>query len=187
MGEVYRARDPRLGRDVAIKVLPTSFAEDPDRLRRFEQEARAAGGLDHPNVLSLHDLGTEAGAPYLVFELLEGETLRRRLADGVHFPSRRIEPGQSPDRLRPVLVLTRQEVIALLHTVMVAPITSTLRGAPSEVGVGVEHGLRHPSAVNLDHVQTVKRSRLAGYVGRLGPEKMRDVCRALAIAVGCDG
>ena len=93
MGEVYRARDPRLGREVAIKVLPTSFAEDPDRLRRFEQEARAAGGLDHPNVLSLHDLGTEAGAPYLVFELLEGETLRRRLADGALSAAKTIDYG----------------------------------------------------------------------------------------------
>ena len=94
---------------------------------------------------------------------------------------------KSPDKLRPVLVLSRQEVIALLHTVMVAPITSTVRGAPGEVGVGIEQGLKHPSAVNLDHVQTVERSRLVGYVGRLDVEKMRNVCRALAIAVGCDG
>jgi len=93
MGEVYRARDPRLGREVAIKVLPTSFAEDPDWLRRFEQEARAAGGLDHPNVLSLHDLGTHDGAPYLVFELLEGETLRQRLADGELSAAKAIDYG----------------------------------------------------------------------------------------------
>jgi len=94
---------------------------------------------------------------------------------------------KSPDRLRPVLVLSRQEVIPLLHTVMVAPITSTVRGAPSEVDVGTEHGLKHASAVNLDHVQTVERSRLVGYVGRLGVQEMRAVCRAIAIAVGCDG
>jgi mRNA interferase MazF len=93
----------------------------------------------------------------------------------------------SPDKMRPVLVLTRQEVIGLLHTVMVAPITSTIRGAPSEVSVGVREGLKHESAVNLDHVQTVDRARLVGYVGHLGPEKMRQVCRALAVAVGCDG
>ena len=92
----------------------------------------------------------------------------------------------SPDKIRPVLVLTRQEVIALLHTVMVAPITSTIRGAPSEVAVGVREGLKHESAVNLDHVQTVERSRLVGYVGHLGAEKMRQVCRALAVAAGCD-
>jgi len=79
MGEVYRARDPRIGRDVAIKVLPASFAADPDRLGRFEQEARAAGGLNHPNLLVVFDLGTHQGSPYLVTELLEGETLRERL------------------------------------------------------------------------------------------------------------
>jgi mRNA interferase MazF len=93
----------------------------------------------------------------------------------------------TPDKQRPVLVLSRQEVIGLLHTVMVAPVTSTFRGAPSEVAVGVREGLKHESAVNLDHVQTVERARLAGYVGHLGPEKMREVCRALSIAVGCDG
>jgi eukaryotic-like serine/threonine-protein kinase len=66
MGEVYRARDPRLGRDVAVKVLPASFSNDPDRLRRFEQEARAAGVLNHPNVMAVYDIGTVDGAPYVV-------------------------------------------------------------------------------------------------------------------------
>jgi Tol biopolymer transport system component len=79
MGEVYRARDARLGRDVAIKVLPRDFCRDRDRLRRFEQEARAAGMLDHPNVVALHDMGSHEGAPYVVSELLEGETLRERM------------------------------------------------------------------------------------------------------------
>jgi mRNA interferase MazF len=91
----------------------------------------------------------------------------------------------APDKRRPVLVLTRQEVIGLLHTVTVAPITSTIRGAPSEVVVGVREGLKHESAVNLDHVQTVERARLETYVGHLGPDKMIEVCRALAVAVGC--
>ena len=76
MGEVYRARDPRLGRDVAVKVLPTAFSLDPDRLQRFEQEARAAAALNHPNILAVFDIGTHDGAPYIVSELLEGETLR---------------------------------------------------------------------------------------------------------------
>ena len=93
---------------------------------------------------------------------------------------------KAPDKLRPVVVLSRPEVIDLLHTVMVAPITSTVRGAPSEVLVGINEGLRHESAVNLDHVQTIEQA-LVGYVGSLAPEKMRAVCRALAIAVGCDG
>ncbi|HET7839973.1 MAG TPA: protein kinase, partial [Terriglobia bacterium] len=79
MGEVYRARDPRLGREVAIKVLPTAASSDPERLRRFEQEARAAGGLNHPNILVIYDIGVHQGAPYIVSELLEGETLRERI------------------------------------------------------------------------------------------------------------
>ncbi len=79
MGEVYRARDPRLGREVAIKVLPLSMAGDSERLRRFEQEARAAGKLNHPHVLSVFDLGRHDGFTYIVSELLEGETLRQRL------------------------------------------------------------------------------------------------------------
>jgi mRNA interferase MazF len=94
---------------------------------------------------------------------------------------------KAPDKLRPVVVLSRPDVIGLLHTVMVAPITSTVRGAPSEVQVGADEGLKHQSAVNLDHVQTIERARLVGRVGTLAPEKMRAVCRALAIAVGCDG
>jgi len=88
MGEVYRARDTRLGRDVAVKVLPASYSSDRDRLHRFEQEACAAGALNHPNILSIHDIGTHDGAPYVVSELLEGETLRKRLS-GTSLPQRR--------------------------------------------------------------------------------------------------
>jgi eukaryotic-like serine/threonine-protein kinase len=82
MGEVYRARDLRLGREVALKVLPPSFAADPERLRRFEQEARAVAALSHPNILAVHDIGQHEGAPYLVSELLEGESLREILGRG---------------------------------------------------------------------------------------------------------
>ena len=82
MGEVYRAKDSRLGRDVAIKVLPSSLSQDAERLRRFEQEARAASALNHPNIVTLHDVGEQDGAPYVVTELLEGETLRSRLGGG---------------------------------------------------------------------------------------------------------
>src|SRR5450631_3881306 len=91
MGEVYRARDPRLGRDVAIKVLPPSFSNDADRLRRFEQEARAAGVLNHPNITAVYDIGTHEGAAYVVQELLEGETLRMELAGGRFSPRKAID------------------------------------------------------------------------------------------------
>ncbi len=104
MGEVYRARDTRLGREVALKVLPRELAAEADRLRRFEQEARAASALNHPNILVLHDFGSESGTPYLVTELLEGETLRSKLAGG-------------PPPLRKALDWTRQiaEGLAAAH------------------------------------------------------------------------
>ena len=84
-----------------------------------------------------------------------------------------------------MVVLSRQEVVPLLHTVMVAPITSTRRGAPSEVALGPDEGLKHESAANLDHVQTVERSRLVAFIGTVNPVKMRQICQALAIATGC--
>ena len=92
---------------------------------------------------------------------------------------------KAPNKRRPVVVLTRPEVIDFLDTVMVAPITSTVRGAPSEVAVGIDEGLKRDSAVNLDHVQTVDKNRLQHFVGSLDASKMRQVCRALAIAAGC--
>ena len=88
MGEVYRARDTRLGRDVAVKVLPSSVSDDEQRLHRFEQEACAAGALNHPNILAIHDVGKHDGSSYVVSELLEGETLRERMA-GAALPQRK--------------------------------------------------------------------------------------------------
>jgi len=91
MGEVYRARDTELGRDVAVKVLPSSFSADRDRLSRFKQEACAAGALNHPNILVVHDIGAHDGSPYVVSELLEGETLRKRIAGSPLAQRRAIE------------------------------------------------------------------------------------------------
>ena len=91
MGEVYRARDRRLGREVAVKVLPERFCLDADRLRRFEQEAQAASALNHPNILVVHDFGAHEGRPYLVTELLEGESFAERLARSAIPPERAME------------------------------------------------------------------------------------------------
>jgi eukaryotic-like serine/threonine-protein kinase len=88
MGEVYRARDTKLGRDVAVKVLPPALSLNAERLQRFEQEAQAAGALNHPNILAIHDVGTHGGAPFVVSELLEGETLRERM-NGSALPARK--------------------------------------------------------------------------------------------------
>jgi Tol biopolymer transport system component len=93
MGEVYRAKDTRLGREVAVKVLPSEVASDPERLRRFEQEARAASALSHPNILTLFDVGRHEATSYLVTELLEGESLRERLEHGALPPRKAIELG----------------------------------------------------------------------------------------------
>ena len=88
MGKVFRARDTRLNRDVAVKVLPKDFVADADRLRRFEQEAKTLAALNHPNVLTIHDAGVHQGAPYLISELLEGKTLREE-KNGAALPVRK--------------------------------------------------------------------------------------------------
>ena len=93
MGEVYRARDTRMGREVALKVLPASYAADPDRLHRFEREARTAAALNHPNVLVLFDVGTHDGSPYLVSELLEGATLKEVMVRNTRAVRKAIDYG----------------------------------------------------------------------------------------------
>ncbi|HYX19226.1 MAG TPA: serine/threonine-protein kinase, partial [Thermoanaerobaculia bacterium] len=91
MGEVYRARDSRLGREVALKVLPESLAADADRLRRFEQEARAASSLNHPNIVTVHEIGSANGTAYLAMELVDGASLRELLASGPMAPKRMLD------------------------------------------------------------------------------------------------
>src|SRR5512141_2487875 len=89
MGEVYRARDPKLGREVAVKVLPESLAKDPEALARFQVEARALAALSHPNILGIHDLAPANDVSFPVMERLEGETLRDKLKDGAPLPLRK--------------------------------------------------------------------------------------------------
>lgn len=107
--------------------------------------------------------------------------------------ARDIERGQiwllelpRPDKRRPVLVLTRPALITALHTVTVVAITSTLRGSPTEVAVGIDQGLKHDSCVNLCNLFTVPQNRLQSFVGSLSRPKMGEVCRALAVATGCE-
>ncbi len=90
-----------------------------------------------------------------------------------------------PDKRRPVVILSREEAIEVLSTVLIAPVTSRIRGLPSEVVIGAPEGLDHDSAINLDHVQCVERAKLVRRVGRLAPRRMREVCVALAVATGC--
>src|SRR5512143_198563 len=93
MGEVYRARDASLDRDVAVKVLPERVAADPDALARFEREAKAVAALSHPNILALHDFARDGAVAYAVTELLEGETLREALSSGPLPPRRAADYG----------------------------------------------------------------------------------------------
>ena len=109
------------------------------------------------------------------------------MASGVNRGEIWLYTFSSPDKRRPVLVLSRQKAIGLLRTVLVAPITSTAHGAPSEVKVGIEEGLKHDSVINLDQVQTVDQTRLHHFVGTVGSRKMAEVCQALLIATGCGG
>ncbi len=98
MGEVYRARDSKLEREVAIKVLPAHLSSSPEALHRFEREAKAVAALSHPNILAIHDFGTQGGIAYAVTEFLDGETLRSRLESGPHASetSRSTMPSRSP-------------------------------------------------------------------------------------------
>lgn len=93
---------------------------------------------------------------------------------------------RKPDHRRPVLVLSRPALIDVLHTVTVAAITSTMRGSPIEIPLGVEEGLKHPSCANLANVHTVRKSDLRRYVGVVGRSKMHEICRAITVAMGCN-
>ncbi|MDL1951872.1 serine/threonine protein kinase [Acidobacteria bacterium ACD] len=160
MGEVYRARDSRIGRDVAVKVLSPALAADRDRLERFALEARAAGALAHPNVVPVYDAGTHDGAPYLVSELVEGETLRA-LMDGPAISARRaaqigaqIARGLSAAHRRGIVhrdlkpenvIVTRDETAKILDFGL-AKLTAGPAGAGSAPLVSPE-GLTTPGMV----------------------------------------
>src|SRR6266568_3236855 len=175
MGEVYRARDSKLNRDVAIKVLPTSLSQDTDRLRRFEQEAQAAGALNHPNILAVYDVGMHDGSPYIVSELLEGEELRDRLDQG-QLPLRKVidyaqqivsglaaahEKGIVHRDLKPEnLFITKDERVKILD-------------------FGIAKLTTSPQSTNIDISEDATRKVLTnpgvvmGTVGYMSPEQVR--------------
>jgi Tol biopolymer transport system component len=174
MGEVYRARDDRLAREVAIKVLPEDSTADPERLQRFEQEAKVVGALNHPNLLAVFDTGQHEGAPFVVFELLEGETLRARLAGKALPPPKALdyaiqiarglaaahENGIVHRDLKPDnLFLTRDGRIKILDFGL-AKLRPQLD--PGEVGV------KTPTASVLTDA-----GKVLGTVGYMSPEQVR--------------
>ncbi len=174
MGEVYLARDERLGRDVAVKVLPADFAGDADRLRRFEQESRAAGMLNHPNILTVYDTGKHDGSAFIVTELLEGEELREHLDDGA-LPARKAvdfarqiaaglaaahEKGIVHRDLKPEnIFITKDDRVKILDFGLAKLKPSTLEG-----GAGSEDETRKP---------LTNPGVIMGTVGYMSPEQVR--------------
>src|SRR4051812_30347706 len=183
MGEVYRAVDSRLGRDVAIKILSRSLSNDAEALRRFEQEARAAGMLNHPNIVAVFDVGTEEGQPYIVSELLEGESLRMRLRQGPIPPRKAADYatqiarglGAAHDKgiihrdLKPEnIFITRDAQVKILDFGLVKLIGPRVPGIAAEAAA-------HPYD---DHAPTMPSTpaepgRLLGTVGYMSPEQIR--------------
>lgn len=173
MGEVYRARDTRLNRDVAVKVLPASFAADAERLQRFAQESRAAAALNHPNILSIFDVGTEGGTPFVVSELLEGETLRERLRTGPLSSTRKaIEYAQQMAR-----GLAAAHEKGIVHRDLKPEnIFITHDGRAKILDFGLAKFTR-PEAEDSDDAPTVQVATEAGTVmgtaGYMSPEQVR--------------
>ncbi len=172
MGEVYRARDTRLGRDVAIKVLPEALAKDADRLRRFEQEARTIAALNHPNILGIHDVGAHNDAPFLVSECLEGQTLREKL-----------KSGPLPVRLAVEYALGIAQGLAAAHQRGIVHrdlkpenVFVTRDGRVKVLDFGLAKLVRpeesHESAVTLTSPATLP-GMVLGTVGYMSPEQVR--------------
>ncbi|MFI5167068.1 MAG: protein kinase [Thermoanaerobaculales bacterium] len=176
MGEVYRARDTRLGRDVAIKVLPAEFAEDPERLRRFEREAKATAALSHPNILDVHDVGTFEGVPYLVEELLEGESLKERIERGAL---------AAPEALGIAVQMARGLAAAhekgIVHRdLKPANVFLTRQGAVKILDFGLAklvEGVPIGEADTLTHAPTgaTEFGRVLGTVAYMAPEQARGI------------
>jgi eukaryotic-like serine/threonine-protein kinase len=174
MGEVYRARDTRLGREVALKILPAAFASDPDRVRRFEQEGRAAAALNHPNIVVIYDAGSQEGVFYVATELLDGETLRERLA-GSALPVRKAidyavqiarglaaahAKGITHRDLKPEnLFLTKDGLVKILDFGLAKHSAMKPAGA-------------HPTDLATQPIET-DPGRVLGTVGYMSPEQVR--------------
>jgi non-specific serine/threonine protein kinase len=171
MGEVYRARDARLGREVAVKVLPAALADEPERLRRFATEARAAAAVSHPNVLAVYDVET-GDTPYLVFELLEGETLRASLSDGPLPPGRAVEIAAQVAR-----GLAAAHDRGIVHRDLKPDnVFLTRDGQVKILDFGLARVLEPPSGPELTAAPTLDRTAagtILGTSGYMSPEQVR--------------
>jgi serine/threonine protein kinase len=188
MGEVYRARDPRLGRDVAIKILPRQLATAPDRLRRFEQEARTVAALNHPNILALFEIGTHEGAPYIVTELLEGESLQDRLKGAGLTLRRAVETAV---QIAQGLAAAHEKGV-IHRDVKPANVFLTRDGHVKILDFGIAKLGARPGAEGLAETPTVAEATEAGSalgtVGYMAPEQLRGQMvdqRADIFSFGC--
>jgi hypothetical protein len=175
MGEVYRARDPRLGREVAVKVLPPAFAGDAARQQRFEVEARAAGALNHPNIVTVHDVGVADGAPYLVTEVLEGETLRAVLARGPLAPGRaaalvvQVAQGLAAAHAKGIVHRDlKPENLFVLPDGRVKILDFGIAKLRRDEGAGADTDATTPAFAALTHAGTV-----LGTISYMAPEQLR--------------
>jgi serine/threonine protein kinase/tetratricopeptide (TPR) repeat protein len=170
MGEVYRARDPRLGRDVAVKALPQHLANDPDALARFEREARAVAALSHPNILAIYDVGTDRGLTYAVMELLEGETLRSRLARGAL-------PWRDAAEIGAAIAdgLSTAHAKGIVHRDLKPDnIFLTTDGRPKVLDFGLaSHALTGPADTETVPATRTNPGTVMGTVGYMSPEQVR--------------
>ncbi len=168
MGEVYRARDARLNREVAVKVLPSEVASDSDRLRRFEQEARAAGALNHPNVLAVYDIGNHDGTPYVVSELLEGETLRDRLREGALTSRKAVDFAV---QIAHGLAAAHEKGI-IHRDLKPENLFTTKDGRVKILDFGLAK-LREPESVGPEAVTATGQNEILGTVGYMAPEQVK--------------
>lgn len=169
MGQVYRARDVRLGRDVALKVLPRELGEEPERRQRFEQEARAAGTLNHPNIVAVYDVGADNGISYLVTELVEGEPLRRLIQHGPQRPREVIDWGAQAAE-----ALSVAHQAGLVHRDLKPENMMVTRDGRVKI---LDFGLARQVALHVDaetlHGSATEPGMLLGTLGYMSPEQVR--------------
>ena len=172
MGEVFRARDERLGRDVALKLIRPASSDNPDHVRRFELEARAAAALNHPNIVAIYDVGLDDGSPYIVCELLEGKTLRKRLLDGA-LPVR-LAVDYSLQIVQGLIAAHDRRIIHRDLKPENLFVTTDGRVKILDFGVAKLQSALEESGRSVEELTTVTRSgAVVGTVAYMSPEQLR--------------